>query len=422
MQCSRITPSLSDRPPSCPPSLLPPLQLLLCLLTRLVTFWRCLGFCIFVCSPVGGVYYLIKSYLLTLTRDRSKTMQGGLEMLHYVTTPDGWRLALVRYPPVKRHTQPLPVLMIHGLSANRMAFDAGGQASLAKYLQGLGYDVWVVEMRGSNLSYHPQFSTNPHVRQWSVNEYIQHDIPCALSFVLSFTNAPQLHCVGHSMGGMIALCCMAERKHREKIRSCVLVGSALVYNQSGSSYEHLVPLYHAAQLCPALAELFIPHGVVNQFAALLLGKKLQHLPFYSFQCVQSNVEASTLHDLYKYMFHAIPIRLMLSLHTACSSRSGVADEDGVPYITRLAPFQSLPEILMLGGDSDVQCPPAAISNTCEHLIKAGFKVKQLMFGPKSGQQDHYGHFDLLIGKRVCTEVFPEIGAFLAHQDPMGQAQ
>jgi hypothetical protein len=53
------------------------------------------------------------------------------EAVHFVTTSDGWRLALSRYP---RHGVPrtrCPVLLCHGLGANRFTFDLGRPPSLA---------------------------------------------------------------------------------------------------------------------------------------------------------------------------------------------------------------------------------------------------------------------------------------------------
>lgn len=37
-------------------------------------------------------------------------------------------------------------------------------------------------------------------------------------------------------------------------------------------------------------------------------------------------------------------------------------------------------------------------------------------GPTYGTQDHYGHFDILMGRRVETEVFPLLTDWLNEQD------
>lgn len=40
----------------------------------------------------------------------------------------------------------------------------------------------------------------------------------------------------------------------------------------------------------------------------------------------------------------------------------------------------------------------------------------VLLGPAGGQQEHYGHFDILMGLRAEHEVFPRLHAFLAGHD------
>ena len=51
-------------------------------------------------------------------------LESGADEVHFVRTPDGWRIALSRYRPrgstVRRH----PVLLCHGLASSHMSFDA----------------------------------------------------------------------------------------------------------------------------------------------------------------------------------------------------------------------------------------------------------------------------------------------------------
>jgi hypothetical protein len=43
----------------------------------------------------------------------------------------------------------------------------------------------------------------------------------------------------------------------------------------------------------------------------------------------------------------------------------------------------------------------------------------VVFGQETGQQEHYEHFDLLLGKRATAEVFPEITHWLLQHDAAG---
>src|SRR4051812_9240061 len=69
-----------------------------------------------------------------------------------VVTEDGHRLALHHYPPKQPRPGDFPVVLCHGLGANRFNLDFDSRYSLARYLQGRGYDVFVLELRGSGLS------------------------------------------------------------------------------------------------------------------------------------------------------------------------------------------------------------------------------------------------------------------------------
>src|SRR5689334_6562124 len=71
--------------------------------------------------------------------------------IHFARTKDEWRVAVSRYRPAK----PIgadPLLLVHGLGANRYNFDLSDRTSLARYLADAGYDVWVLELRGRGLS------------------------------------------------------------------------------------------------------------------------------------------------------------------------------------------------------------------------------------------------------------------------------
>ena len=76
--------------------------------------------------------------------------------LEYVKTRDGWSLAVHRYWKGKGTSQWGPVLLVHGLGANRYDLDAPfPEISVARYLHSRAHDVWVIELRGSGKSRPP---------------------------------------------------------------------------------------------------------------------------------------------------------------------------------------------------------------------------------------------------------------------------
>jgi predicted alpha/beta hydrolase len=72
--------------------------------------------------------------------------------------------------------------------------------SLADYLASKGWDVWTCELRGNGLSDKPQlFSARG--TQWTIDDYVEKDVPAIIRFVLKESKAQQVHFLGHSMVG-----------------------------------------------------------------------------------------------------------------------------------------------------------------------------------------------------------------------------
>ena len=77
--------------------------------------------------------------------------------IHRIATEDGWILAMHRYlSPERKYTN--PVLLIHGMGANRSNFDLDAKISFARALAVRGFDTWVLELRGAGLSDRPAWS------------------------------------------------------------------------------------------------------------------------------------------------------------------------------------------------------------------------------------------------------------------------
>jgi pimeloyl-ACP methyl ester carboxylesterase len=394
---------------------------------HLVVRWALyLGWLLLALSPLGALYYALRAHFLDVERQRNKALESGVILLHYAETADGWRLALVRYPaapeaPRRSH----PVLLLHGLSANRLCFDLPDhRPSLAKSLAAAGYDVWVLEFRGSNLSFHPDFMTLPEIRQWTFHDYVDNDLPCAVDFILRYTGCQSLHCVGHSMGGIIAAAyATLSPSHARRIRSNVMIASSFTYCGTGSNFEKLVPLYHLAKVWPSIFLWMIPHGVITILQDLAAGL-IHHLwPFYS-QYRHShadNVDLEAWRTLHRFGFHAIPGRVIQSLYSAAGKPSGLYDAQRVPYLehmaTTVAAGGAVPPTLMLGGTMDPQCPISAVQRTAKRLNAVGKGAVQVaLFGVTYGHKADYNHCDFLLGRRAEREVYPVIMDFLADHD------
>ena len=110
-------------------------------------------------------------------------MTGGVSILsrkprpkverHYAQTQDGWKIALHRYPNDEAvRAGRRPVLLCHGLGANRFNLDAPGRLSLARWIWAQGYESWVIELRGSGYSSRPRI-TNELKYDWTFDDYVE---------------------------------------------------------------------------------------------------------------------------------------------------------------------------------------------------------------------------------------------------------
>eukprot|EP00668_Euglena_longa_P000655 GGOE01000794.1.p1 GENE.GGOE01000794.1~~GGOE01000794.1.p1 ORF type:complete len:419 (-),score=67.13 GGOE01000794.1:182-1390(-) len=380
---------------------------------------------LFSISPLGGLYYLIKAHKLNIQKVRNKTLQAGVDMLHYIETNDGWRLPLVRYiPSSKNPKRNHPVLLLHGLSGNRLGFDLPPHGpSLARTLSAAGFDVWVLEMRGSNLSFHPDFLNHPEVQQWVFADYVDEDFSRAVEFLLQFTGAKAVHCIGHSMGGILCTAYASlSPAHTARIKSNTLLASSLTYQGSGSRFEKLVPFYHFAKVWPILEEYYIPNGFITQAQDLIMGFVGALMPDGSSSCeTPSNVDLAAWRKLHRFGFHTVPAKLIQSLYTATAKPRGLCHRNRVAYLDLMQNMVEdggkVPNTLLFGGNQDTQCPIAAVQRTADRLneIQPG-AARTMWFGRPHGHVADYGHCDFLIGKRVDYEVFPAIINFLAEND------
>lgn len=168
----------------------------------------------------------------------------------FVTTSDGWQLAVSHYRDAAHHpaTQRHPVLLCHGLGANRLVFDTDPRYSLAAWLVAQGFDVYAVELRGHGLSEKPGKGKR---WGWGMAEYAEIDLPAAFAHVLEYTQKDALHYIGHSMGGILLYSRAALGDG--SIKSGIAIGSSLDYSGLPTMFHAVAPLAPLSHFIP-----FIP--------------------------------------------------------------------------------------------------------------------------------------------------------------------
>jgi pimeloyl-ACP methyl ester carboxylesterase len=327
-------------------------------------------------------------------------MSSSPELAHALTA-DGWRIALHRYAPsgpiLRRH----PVLLCHGLGTNHLTFDVHPEVSLARHLARRGYLALSLDLRGHGDSERP---SGERRFGWAFDDYLLHDLPAAVACARQISGAPSVHWIGHSMGGMLAYAHLA-RGGSSDLRSATTVGSSLDYSDMKGGFHALLPLRALLERVPA-----VPVGLLARLAAPLVGRV--ESPFERFNVWPSNTDPTIWRKVSDQGFHAVSPPVMTQLASALAP-GGLRSRDGsVAYLEALP--RATAAVLGLAGDRDAQCPPDAARRTLESTGSArrAFQV----FGPAHGHADHYGHFDLLIGRRARDEVFSHIDRWLDEHD------
>jgi pimeloyl-ACP methyl ester carboxylesterase len=314
--------------------------------------------------------------------------------IHFARTADGWRIALHRY----RARQPLgaePVLLIHGVGANRYNLDFSDELSLAEYLATSGYDAWIIELRGRGFSSRPRLFSR-YRYDWCFDEYVEQDLPAALALVRRVTGADAVQCVGFSMGGMALLATLGDARVAPSVRAAVAMAAPASFKRQSR--------YLAGRFIRSAR--WLRHAFLLRVVAPLAGYwhpapiHILHNP--------ENLDGRTL-------------RLaMVNLVTNFSRNEMLQFSDWIVNdvfrsIDRRRDYRAelgrvTTPLLFLAGPRDLLAPP--------DMVKAAFDAvasrdkKLALCSRARGFQVNYGHMDLVLGRAAPAEIYPLVRDWL----------
>ncbi|XP_031347101.1 lipase 1-like [Photinus pyralis] len=188
--------------------------------------------------------------------------------VHTVETEDGYILEVHRIPHGRNGTKTgHPILFVPGLVCSSAEFLTQGPGiSLAYILADEGYDIWIVNPRGSRWSRkHRTLDPDLNNKEFfdiSFQEIGIYDITATIDYILRETSREQLFYVGHSQGTTSVLAMLAARpEYNDKIiLMTALAPVAYTANSNHILYkildsnlpllQHLLDSYGVYQLLP----------------------------------------------------------------------------------------------------------------------------------------------------------------------------
>ncbi|MCB9556070.1 MAG: alpha/beta fold hydrolase [Deltaproteobacteria bacterium] len=319
----------------------------------------------------------------------------------WAVTSDGWKLALYHYRASGEPRRCGPVMLCHGLGANRYNLAAPSrEINLADYLSDRGHDVWVVELRGAGRSRPPHWPLRRR-KSFDFDDYVQRDAPALIRTVLDFTGATSLHWVGHSMGGMIAYAAMVHFDSRA-FRSLVAIAAPTftdIQNPWLDMALYARPLLKVVRFLPQRPAGYLG-AVFPRTATHFLGQLVANA---------EQMDPEHVRRLAPRVLSDLPVGLLSQLAGWYDGSQGFSQRDGLMRYWDHLDRVRAPLLAVVGG-VDRLTPPLDLKAAFE---RAGSEDKELLVVDRAhGFSADYGHIDLVLGKRARWEVYPHIARWI----------
>jgi pimeloyl-ACP methyl ester carboxylesterase len=335
---------------------------------------------------------------------------------HWAHTRDGMKLALYNYRPATLAPDRMPVFLCHGMGSNRCDLDYPGtktELSLAKYLVARGHDVWIVELRGAGRSTKPGLFSRLRY-DWTLDDYVVHDIPAAVMKVLELTGRPSVHWIGHSMGGMLAYPFLAT-SDPQLVRSCIAVGAPALAVLSSRMHDLAMKGVWLLDYVP-----FLPWGLSGRFIAPLIKylRKPMEKAVGAFFYNPVNMSDEALACLLKNAIENLPPSLIKQLAEAYKSKHHRNYYGTFSIRDNLHRIET--PLLVIAGSVDGLTPAEDLKFVFDHVSS---KDKEFVIvGRASGASEEYSHVDLILGTNAHHDVFPIVEAWIERHDRAGLSE
>lgn len=327
------------------------------------------------------------------------------ELTHPVTS-DGWPLTLEHFPPASdAPTRHEPVIVCHGILANRTYLKIDEERSLVAQLARAGFDVWLMDTRGREDAGAPSWFFGERTYSYTIDDFILRDMDAVITHVLEATHAKRVVWVGHSLGGVMGYARTGTVQDARIARLVSVAGPGYFAPLS----RNLLLAKGASQGLAALPFLpLTPFSKLEGYTGLPLSPpQVQETFSYA-----GNFTHGELGKLFRYTANngsKAELRQILS----GMDRSEFLSSDGkTSYSAGIANIRV--PVLLVGGRRDQLADPLVMRRIFEAIPSSDKTL--VIAGRAEGFAEDYGHTDLLVGENACREVVPTIVTWLSERD------
>lgn len=294
-------------------------------------------------------------------------------------------LAVERTIPVAGPFRP-PVILVHGFAQNRYSWRLS-RRSMVAWLARQGHEVLVLELRGHGES--------RALGAGNATEF--HEYVVDLLRVIRRVEVPPF-VIGHSLGGAVAIGASTE----VPLAGLVHLAGVYTFATDNRTLRGLAHLTKAFEPLLTLAPVRMKTGWAGDLIARLYS--VTDIAGYGAPIagwVPDSFERDLLEERLTKGFDWTSVEVWLQM-------SRWATGEPLAYAPRFAEID-LP-LLVIVGDADPLVRPADARRCYEG---SGSTDKELLLMEAFEHQVHWGHIDLILGRKAPEEVWPRIGAWLA---------
>ena len=335
----------------------------------------------------------------------------------FATTEDGWKLGMRHFPAQQSGSGNLPVVLCHGLGLNG-TFWTINDNHLPGQLAARGYDVFVVDMRGSGASHRVGIpgAINRVLRQtpirevggrtWTVDDEFRYDVPAILNYVEAETGSHYVNWVGHSLGGMMMFPFLETSAESSRVANFVDMGGVAMVVET----PDIVKMRRADKMLRVLS-LGLSTGRLGR--PMMYDRPAFMEKVDRFYFTKANVDDRTVSRFYGYTVEDPGAGALKQLDPYLAHGHMLSADGKVDYALGLDRITT--PILMVAGEADIM---ADMQSSIMTYNAVGSPDKTLMrFGRVNGQTADYGHCDLVWSRNAPAEVFPPLIDWLDQRQP-----